>query len=797
MGIVFLFLLPVLLQWHGIFVDDVRSFSFPNAVFQARYLQRGIVPLWDPHTFAGGMPFVTRIDAFTFYLPQWLAGLLGNTVDIDRAYRDLMLIPIIIHCLWGAAGGYVLGRGGMGLSRAGAAALGVTFALSNSMTGAMLNPPMVMSLPWLPWMASAVLIYLRRPSAGRLLLGAAVFALAIPSWSNYVIQGVFLASLCTLAVLARRLAVSGPAAVFRPAAGLAAMLGLAGLLTAPYLISLYRGTAYVRETLPLTYEFVTVGPRSVPWRWLATLFVPELFASTNFSSFWGVAEEQQMFWCEAMLTRGMFLWLPAFLAVWSGVSAAVARRRKETGAISRLDRWTWFSSGLLLFSIILILGRHTPLFAVLYRFCPLFRIPYASRWHPLVTISLSLLTGIGVTRLLGRRPALPIAARGRLAGYLVFATVATLAAVSLPLPYFRKLSDFGWLLRNPVLYWGASALTLAVLIIWWRPKRAARAVVLLALLDLLRNAALDTYRPMGLTWAPEQDAGRRPSDTALYNFMARAAAYDNDPMVRTGYSRVFADAGALLYGGHSLLGVGVKPMPPDVFNTLDEICEGMPNETVLKNPAIPFVGNMSTGFWWYGRPEPPRPDWELVASAPETGLHLFRLPEPLPRIFTLDRLLPAEEDEQRRALINDDLRRAVMIDPADPALMSRLSGRSGPLPEGDVPNHFAGLQRANPVSRADFSHPNRLEIELEVTVPSLLVVTDAWHPGWEAEDNGSPAAIHKVNHLHRGVWLAAGRHLVSMEFRPWAVTVGRWFVLAGAAVVVALFLAHIKGVARR
>ncbi len=783
--LVFLYYLPILAGWYGIFTDDVRTINFPNAFFQARNLKEGIIPLWDPHTFAGGMPFYTRVEAFPFYLPQWLIAWAGSIADLDSAYRSLTLFPIILHCLWGAAGGFVLGRWGIKLSRPGSAAVALTFALSSSTTGALLCAPMAMSLPWLPWMAAAALLYIRRPAGGRFFLGLGIIALAIPSWSNYVTQGFLLIVLFAAVGLLERRTDRIRIGTGRTAAGLIAMIALAWILNAPNFFSLIDAAGYVQKTMPLNYSFLTDGPRSVPWRWLATIFVPELFASTNFEFFWGVAADREMFYCEATISRGMLLWLPAALALWAGLRLAARRARGRKDPVSSLDLWTWSATGLLLLSLILLLGRYTPLFKLLYRLFPVFRIPYATRWHTFLTVSLALLSGIGVDRLISGGLT---ATRRHLLAYLGLATLAALATVTLPPGYWGRLPDWGWFAANPLLYWGLGAAALLWLCLWWKPRRAAAAVIILFLLDLFRCGALETYRPAAVTWAPEQDRGNCPSRTGLYRFMERAAFFDNDPLARTGYSRPFVDGGALVYGGQSLLGVSTKPMLPRLFAALAQVSEGMPYEIALMRGPSSFVRNMSTGYWWYDSPTPPEADWEPVSRAPESGLYLFRIPGQLPRVFTLDRFQPEDEEGQRWMLLGGDLRQGVIIDSGDSTALRYLPGRMGLAPGEDPLSHFYRLQRENPVTRSDFTHPHRVLVELEVAVPSMLVVTDAWHPGWQAAVDGRTVPLHRVNYLQRGIWLERGNHRVEMRFQPGCITVGRWLSLAGAGLALLILL---------
>jgi uncharacterized membrane protein YfhO len=59
-------------------------------------------------------------------------------------------------------------------------------------------------------------------------------------------------------------------------------------------------------------------------------------------------------------------------------------------------------------------------------------------------------------------------------------------------------------------------------------------------------------------------------------------------------------------------------------------------------------------------------------------------------------------------------------------------------------------------------------LETEASSPSLLVLAEAWYPGWSATVDGAPAAVVPANAWMRGVPLPAGRHRVELRFRsPW------------------------------
>ena len=61
---------------------------------------------------------------------------------------------------------------------------------------------------------------------------------------------------------------------------------------------------------------------------------------------------------------------------------------------------------------------------------------------------------------------------------------------------------------------------------------------------------------------------------------------------------------------------------------------------------------------------------------------------------------------------------------------------------------------------------NRVVVETENAGEGLLVLSDNWYPGWQAEIDGGPAEILRANYTMRAVRVPAGRHVVSFRFAP-------------------------------
>lgn len=62
--------------------------------------------------------------------------------------------------------------------------------------------------------------------------------------------------------------------------------------------------------------------------------------------------------------------------------------------------------------------------------------------------------------------------------------------------------------------------------------------------------------------------------------------------------------------------------------------------------------------------------------------------------------------------------------------------------------------------------PLSVDVEVELSQPGFLVLSDLYYPGWQAKVDGLPAPIYQANACVRAVPLDEGQHLVAFRFRP-------------------------------
>ena len=78
--------------------------------------------------------------------------------------------------------------------------------------------------------------------------------------------------------------------------------------------------------------------------------------------------------------------------------------------------------------------------------------------------------------------------------------------------------------------------------------------------------------------------------------------------------------------------------------------------------------------------------------------------------------------------------------------------------------------------------PNTIEMTVKTPHHCMLVLSDMFHPGWQAFVDGHPETIYRANYIMRGVYIPEGEHTVSFHFNPlmlkagWLTTIIGWII---------------------
>jgi hypothetical protein len=133
----------------------------------------------------------------------------------------------------------------------------------------------------------------------------------------------------------------------------------------------------------------------------------------------------------------------------------------------------------------------------------------------------------------------------------------------------------------------------------------------------------------------------------------------------------------------------------------------------------------------------------------EGPVRVYENREVLPRAFLVYRTLNfTNEHELDRAL------RDPGFDPATVVLLQdnrlALSGPVDPVPEVRITSYQA----------------EHIVIEVSSRYEGILLLTDAWFPGWVATIDEIPAQVLRGNLLFRAVSVPSGKHQVIFRYRP-------------------------------
>jgi hypothetical protein len=150
--------------------------------------------------------------------------------------------------------------------------------------------------------------------------------------------------------------------------------------------------------------------------------------------------------------------------------------------------------------------------------------------------------------------------------------------------------------------------------------------------------------------------------------------------------------------------------------------------------------------------------WRLNRPLPRTWIaHEVEVLPPLP--FPLR--IAAVDERTRDVVFPDgkprDFRRQAVVETNEPVLDLKM----GASPASDTES-----------CRITTYEPTLVVIEATLAQPGLVVLSDAWFPGWEAtvqtsgETTTQPAAIHRTNRVLRGMFLPTGQHTIAMRYRP-------------------------------
>ena len=171
-----------------------------------------------------------------------------------------------------------------------------------------------------------------------------------------------------------------------------------------------------------------------------------------------------------------------------------------------------------------------------------------------------------------------------------------------------------------------------------------------------------------------------------------------------------------------------------------------------------------------------QPVFHFYRGLKKSDIHLYKNARALPRAFLAREVLRAPDHNAAVALVASRPLGAVAVVEGDGA--------------GGGPSPWSPEDRVKVTAWGD----GKLRAEVVTAMRRFLVISEVWHPGWEARLGGSPLRLERTNLALLGAWIPPGKHKLELEFTP-----PRWRLGVGVSLATALGLLGFAGwvVARR
>ncbi len=746
-----------------IFFRDPAHWNYPARWFLRTSLLRGDVPSWNPDQGLGFSVFGNPLYGL-FYPPNWLY-LLGA----PQSVVGLVNWQSFAHMVWGSAGVLLLARR-LGAGHAAAVVTAVSWGLSGFTTSMWTAGLLLLAGAWVPWCAVgfvALARSLRRPGfawLGGIVKAAAPVALTLLMGEIFVAMMGVAFGLATAAAVTATDAPPLLAAPVQPrwrwfvaplgALVLAAAIGAITVLPARAVAAatdraqpLARNIAEACSLHPLRlFEFV--APEAMG-------YVYEHYPGGKW------------------VGEPAFGDLPLTFSVYFGTSAlalaliAFGRGRRLATALAAL-------AGL---ALLVSLGKYTPVHQALRTLIPPLKyMRYPEKYIVLIVGWVSLLAGLGASRIFStshpqRQPWL----RTLVFGFLLL-TLAALARALFPI-------EFGGYIRVGALR-GAAAVAGILAVQALAPRRRAAAAVLLVACVATDLAAA--------AWPLQGFGPRRIATSVPPAVKALLQDYKGSLVPPRLYraDKVESSVGRFVRASNNTEGE-LRSMLSMTQNTMSTFgVANLPGYDAAIPSTLPLlwvtgqkVGQsvlrlLAIDYALLPVKDPDAADQRFGLHRlfdPLPGSRLYRVEDPLPRVYLAGRAEVAADDDALKHLFEPDI---------------VAGGRVLLAPGADAATRTGSAARVGDCRLEAFSNA-RVAATCRADRPGVAVFVEQYGIGWRADVDGHPAPLLRANLLMRAVSVDAGTHRIVLSYTPPAVKT------AAVISILALLALALLAIARR
>ncbi|MBN2547163.1 MAG: YfhO family protein, partial [Spirochaetes bacterium] len=508
-------------------------------------------------------------------------------------------------------------------------------------------------------------------------------------------------------------------------------------------------------------------------------------------------------WGEAMLSNTNYIFLGGMFIGFASLISVFFLFTKKNENIKNLKPWILIGLIVLLGTILTMLSDRTPFLKIMSIILPwFFKIPFPHYYHFLQHWSMALLAVIGIFLIFKI-----IDIKSYIKKYIIIIFIlALIILVSISLfekneymgeimPGFKTIKLLGrlqWFLFEPVMYISVSLILLIVFTYLIKNNKLKYLLVSGIFLETVIFSYIVFYRgdiSASAPWDYEPNdtcfASRfkSPADHPYYQHMFNLKDKIDKKFRYTG-TITYIDNFAWIYDRYSLFGYDTKPVIKSMYDVMTKFMEGYPYQMVPICYPLNFLKNMNVGYLVFKRYGETKIDMETanlngieyncikttddLYSEPENKSLIMNIIDPLPYIYTQDKIKKMDLNEQMEKLITQNLKKIAYIEPDNQSLNNFIKNDRS---EGDE-NEFKRLQESNKIISIDRNYANKLSLRIDIQNPSLLIRSEVYHKGWKVFIDGKKQDVIRVNFLQQGVWLDKGTHTVEFKFFPQSMKYG-------------------------
>lgn len=738
----------------GVELDFIRQF-YPARYFAVDSISKGVFPLWNPYVFCGHPFFASYQTALLYPFNILMIGLYavsGSTFSIKAQCGF-----VVFHFFLAGFFMYVAARE-FSLSRYASLLAALTFMFCGYMTAHAGHLNQHSAAAWIPLIFLLFHRAVKRKSVSYSLLSGAALGIALLAGH---FQPIFY--LCLMLLI---YALYVGIAAFRKGERVAhAFFGLLAVLIMVAVAVLLASA----QLLP-TYEMIRISSReripyeiastySLPRRQMITLLFPHFYGSSpaNYTGGWAPA-----------------MWeLYGYSGILALILGVVAFRHRERETVG----YFWI---MLVLSVLLALGPGGYIFTLLFKAGLLFnRFRDPARILVLFGFSSAFLAGFGADHVIenfmsrgSEKEAVRIksAVLTATAFILIIAVVVTGVLLARGAKHAKNTEKAIRSMLLPCLI--VVAFSGLILICSRIPRHGSLlsgGLLILILLDLIvHNAAWTVVEinPRDLyadRRACEYLASRKGVFRVETDAHTMYEALDNGPIYHL--EKTTGDDSLVLKRFHQYREMLIPSVSPGVQ-------PGLFYEGAIRSPLLDLMNSMY--FVSRNRMADVLAEKKFILEKKLDGVYVYRNVDALPRAFM------AEGE-----FVSDDKESLERVSKSKSRVLKRrafLEVGGGDYRDGDIIRSVSGAVKFI------IKEPGRVVIDLGPGARGVLVLTEAWYPGWEALVDGTKAEIYKADYLFMGVILEKKARRVEFFFRPKNLCHGVYVSCATITALMAYFI---------